>query len=92
MAGPDTNYRSGPIIGFRLERANAAQRQQLRAADHIGIIFQSLNLIPYLDLIDNVELPADLVQYGAKRQTDRPPNCWIVLGCLRECIAENPIN
>ena len=58
MAGLDTNY-SGQVQLLDLDwnALTAAQRQQLRA-DHIGIIFQSLNLIPYLSLIDNVELPA----------------------------------
>ena len=58
MAGLDTDY-SGQVQLLDLDwnALTAAQRQQLRA-DHIGIIFQSLNLIPYLSLIDNVELPA----------------------------------
>ena len=58
MAGLDTDY-NGRIQFLEQDwnALKAAQRQQLRA-DHIGIIFQSLNLIPYLSLIDNVELPA----------------------------------
>ena len=58
MAGLDTDY-NGQVqfLAQDWNALSAAQRQQLRA-DHIGIIFQSLNLIPYLSLIDNVELPA----------------------------------
>ena len=58
MAGLDTDY-NGRVQFLEQDwnALKAAQRQQLRA-DHIGIIFQSLNLIPYLSLIDNVELPA----------------------------------
>ena len=67
MAGLDTNY-SGQVQLLDLDwnALTAAQRQQLRA-DHIGIIFQSLNLIPYLDLIDNVELPARFSVIRRKR-------------------------
>ena len=58
MAGLDTDYNGRvQFLEQDWKALKAAQRQQLRA-DHIGIIFQSLNLIPYLSLLDNVELPA----------------------------------
>ena len=58
MAGLDTDYNGYvQFLEQDWKALKAAQRQQLRA-DHIGIIFQSLNLIPYLSLLDNVELPA----------------------------------
>ena len=58
MAGLDTDY-NGQVqfLGQDWNALKPAQRQQ-RRADHVGIIFQTLNLIPYLSLIDNVELPA----------------------------------
>ncbi len=34
----------------------AIRRDRLRA-DHIGYIFQQFNLVPYLDLVDNIVLP-----------------------------------
>ncbi len=35
---------------------SASRRDRLRA-DHIGYIFQQFNLVPYLDLVENVVLP-----------------------------------
>ena len=48
-----------------MTRLGASQRDQLRA-DHIGYIFQQFNLVPYLNLADNVMLPC----HFSKRRTD----------------------
>ena len=42
---------------------SATKRDQLRA-DHIGYIFQQFNLVPYLDLVENVVLPC---QFSRRR-------------------------
>ena len=44
VAGEDVAKRSGPA------------RDRLRA-DHLGIVFQQFNLLPFLSLVDNVTLP-----------------------------------
>jgi putative ABC transport system ATP-binding protein len=44
------------LIGQKLEGLSAAQRDAFRA-DHIGYIFQSFNLIPYLSAEENITLP-----------------------------------
>jgi len=44
------------ICGQDITQVSAAQRDQLRA-DHIGIIFQQFNLLPYLNVIQNCTLP-----------------------------------
>ena len=44
------------MLGTAMEQLSAAQRDQFRA-DHLGVIFQQFNLLPYLSLIDNVQLP-----------------------------------
>ena len=44
LAGQDLGSRSGPA------------RDRLRA-DHLGIVFQQFNLLPFLSMVDNVTLP-----------------------------------
>ncbi|MGB1800107.1 MAG: ABC transporter ATP-binding protein [Gammaproteobacteria bacterium] len=41
------------ILGKELGELSAKQRDQFRA-DHLGFIFQQFNLLPYLNVIDNV--------------------------------------
>jgi putative ABC transport system ATP-binding protein len=43
------------VCGAHLSDLSPAQRDRVRA-DHLGIIFQQLNLLPYLDVIGNVTL------------------------------------
>ncbi len=50
------NKGSIQILGKELNTLSATQRDQFRA-DHIGFIFQQFNLLPYLNVIDNVLLP-----------------------------------
>lgn len=79
MAGLDTDY-NGRVQFLEQDwnALKATQRQQLRA-DHIGIIFQSLNLIPYLSLIDNVELPA---RFSVIRRNAAGRSAAELLDCL----------
>ena len=41
------------VLGSELNEVSAKQRDQFRA-DHLGFIFQQFNLLPYLNVIDNV--------------------------------------
>jgi putative ABC transport system ATP-binding protein len=58
--------RSGSVrvFGRELSTLRGAERDAFRAA-HIGFIFQSFNLIPYLSLVENVALPA---RFSAERR------------------------
>ena len=49
---------SGHLLLMQQDTAglSATRRDRLRA-DHIGYIFQQFNLVPYLDLVENVILP-----------------------------------
>lgn len=47
------------IAGQALTKLSARQRDRLRA-DHMGVLFQQFNLLPYLNLVDNVCLPCTL--------------------------------
>lgn len=44
------------VLGRRLDRLPGAARDRLRA-DHIGVIFQHFNLVPFLSVMENVTLP-----------------------------------
>lgn len=58
--------RSGELVvlGTALPRLAGAARDRFRA-DHLGLIFQQFNLIPYLSVLDNVLLPC---RFSARRR------------------------
>lgn len=60
--------RQGDIViaGTSMRGLSSAQRDRFRA-DHIGIIFQQLNLLPYLSVLDNVLLGCRFSQRRAQR-------------------------
>ncbi len=52
------------LAGQALESIGAAARDRFRA-DHVGIIFQQLNLLPWLDAIGNIGLG---IRFSARRR------------------------
>ncbi len=54
------------VLGQDLRRLSAARRDQFRS-EHIGIIFQMFNLLPYLSLVDNVTLPCRFSKHRRAR-------------------------
>lgn len=52
------------ILGKDFTALTSAARDRFRA-DHLGIVFQQFNLIPYLSILENVLLPC---QFSAKRR------------------------
>lgn len=51
---PDTGRLA--VLGTELQALGSGRRDHFRA-DHIGLVFQQFNLLPYLDVLDNVLLP-----------------------------------
>lgn len=52
------------VLGSCLNQLKQSARDRFRA-DHMGIIFQQFNLLPYLSVLDNVTLPC---QFSARRK------------------------
>lgn len=46
------------IAGQQIQALSAAQRDHFRA-DNIGLVFQQFNLLPYLNVLDNITLACD---------------------------------
>jgi putative ABC transport system ATP-binding protein len=67
LAGSDRPTAGRVIVdGIDLSRADEDQRGRLRGG-HVGIVYQSQNLVPFLDLDENVQLASEL----AGRPVDR---------------------
>ena len=58
------------ILGTEITSLPGSARDRIRA-DHIGIIFQMFNLLPYLSILDNVRLP---VSFSTKRKVAATKN------------------
>lgn len=55
------------LAGRHIDSASRTERARLRR-DHVGFVFQDLNLLAALTVRDNVALPAKLAHTGANRQ------------------------
>lgn len=54
------------VLGQDLVKLSGGQRDQVRA-DHLGVIFQLFNLVPYLSVVQNVILPC---RFSRRRQSE----------------------
>ena len=57
------------MLGQRLDKMGGSARDRFRA-DHLGVIFQLFNLVPYLSVVENVTLPCRFSRRRAGRTTD----------------------
>jgi putative ABC transport system ATP-binding protein len=69
LAGVQANYRGSiKVLGQEWRLLRGSQRDQFRA-EHIGLIFQQFNLIPYLNALENVCLPLRFAKAKAAAST-----------------------
>ncbi len=54
------------VLGHDMTKMSGSQRDQVRA-DHLGVIFQLFNLVPYLSVVQNVILPC---RFSKRRQNE----------------------
>lgn len=57
------------VLGERLDKLSSKQRDRFRA-NHIGYVFQQLNLIPYLNAIENISIAAHFCKLKGKKVTE----------------------
>ncbi len=69
------------LLGQSLPALSGAARDRLRA-DHIGLIFQQFNLIPYLSVLDNVLLPCRFSARRREQAGDAPASAARLLSHL----------
>lgn len=68
-------------LGQTLPALSAAARDRFRV-DHIGLIFQQFNLIPYLSVLENVLLPCRFSIRRRQRALDAAPSLHAAAGAL----------
>lgn len=78
-------------LGQELAGLSAAARDRFRV-DHMGLIFQQFNLIPYLSVLDNVLLPCRFSRRRRERAGDARQAAAALLGHLdlAEALWERP--
>ncbi|WP_430624551.1 ATP-binding cassette domain-containing protein [Pseudomonas syringae] len=58
------------VAGHALQAMRGAARDRFRA-DHLGVIFQQFNLLPFLSVRENIELPCHFSSVRAERARQR---------------------
>jgi putative ABC transport system ATP-binding protein len=59
------------LLGQELSRLSSSARDRLRG-EHMGVIFQQFNLLPYLTVLQNVVLPAQLFSSRSENIRQHP--------------------
>lgn len=96
IVGGVLKARSGrvAVLGNDLSTMNGARRDRFRA-EHIGFIFQQFNLLPYLNVIENVLLGCRFAP-GRRARVGAAPNAearrlLAELGLEREGVLDMPV-
>lgn len=74
MAGVLTPYDGQiTVLGQDLKSLSSGQKDRFRA-DHIGIVFQQFNLLPYLSGLQNIELALNISKKRRQKALSATPN------------------
>ncbi|MFY0665753.1 MAG: ABC transporter ATP-binding protein [Natronospirillum sp.] len=76
------------VLGQPMHQLSGRKRDRFRA-QHIGIVFQQFNLIPYLSVTDNVRLACHLAGQTGADMIDRIQQMLAALG-LQEDLSQRP--
>ena len=83
------------VLGADLARMSAARRDRFRA-DNIGFVFQQFNLLPYLNVLDNILLAARFSRERSRRLGGNPAaaarRCLAALGLDDVQLLSRPVN
>ena len=88
---PDSG--SVTVLETPLEKLSNSQRDQFRA-DHLGVIFQQFNLLPYLSVLENVQLPCGFSKRKKANAGDLQATAQRLLAHLSisETLVDQPIS
>ena len=84
------------LLGTDLAGLGAGERDRFRG-DHLGFIFQMFNLLPYLDVLDNVALPTRFSRARRERIEGGDPRAegqrlLAALGLADPALLASPVN
>ncbi|QAB16301.1 ABC transporter ATP-binding protein [Hydrogenovibrio thermophilus] len=81
------------VLGTELASLSALQRDRFRG-DHLGVIFQQFNLLPYLTTLDNILLPLSFSKHRRQQEPDpqHQAQAWLKLLQLPDNILAQPVN
>lgn len=87
------NSGSVTVLDTPLENLGSTKRDQFRA-DHLGVIFQQFNLLPYLSLMENVQLPCGFSSRKRKKAGDMSATALRLLSHLNlpEALINQPVS
>ena len=85
------DFESGDVLleGQRLAQLSDGQKADQRAR-RMGFVFQSYNLLPVLNALENVELPLLLAELPAEERRRRAETALTVVGLVRERFDQLP--
>lgn len=81
------------VLGQDLSRLSALKRDRFRG-DHLGVIFQQFNLLPYLNTLDNIRLPLNFSKHRRQREPhpQQTAQAWLKRLQLADTLLNQPVS